>query len=288
MPIKNVDLSHVAGRRGPRLTTAQFLVGFGAVTRVLYRLTKRVRRQEEAGRMAWKAVARRQQRLGWDALLKRIIPLGVRVVYIDLGLYKRAEQMRLVADWFQTRCELHLYGFEAHPGYLECARKALANTRGVSLVNAAVVGPQHGPVVRLYHDGCDGRGDSIIRRSDTSFEVPAVRLSYFLSHEGFDPSRDVMILRMNIEGAETYVLEDLLAAGLISSMDGYYGAWDDPHKIGGKTARRFDEVMELTGVENFRFNDKDCKSRLRRAIIRYDLTTSIVAGARAKRFRSAI
>jgi hypothetical protein len=40
--------------------------------------------------------------------------------------------------------------------------------------------------------------------------------------------------------------------------------------------------MDLGGVENFRFNDKDCQSTLRLAIIHYDLTTSILAGARAK------
>lgn len=233
-------------------------------------------------RLGRKALARRRRRLGLGALF-RCIPPRVRVVYIDLGLHKNAKQLRLVADWFQRCCKLRLYGFEAHPYYLKCAREAVAGIPGTSLLNAAVVGLEHGPVVMLHLNGNDGTGDSLIRQSgNQAIEVPAVRLSDFLSREGVDPRRDVTILRMNIEGAEAYVLEDLLAVGLISSVDGYYGAWDDPHKIGGEIATRFDEAMELGGVENFRFNDKDCQSTLRLAIIHYDLTTSILAGARAK------
>jgi hypothetical protein len=78
------------------------------------------------------------------------------------------------------------------------------------------------------------------------------------------------------------VLEDLHDTGLIEYVDGFYGAWDDPHKIGGEIAGRFERVMTETGIETFRFNDKDCRSGLRVAIIRYDMITSIIAGARAK------
>jgi hypothetical protein len=40
--------------------------------------------------------------------------------------------------------------------------------------------------------------------------------------------------------------------------------------------------MERAHVRNFRFNDKDCRSKLCLAIMRYDLTTSILAGDWAK------
>jgi FkbM family methyltransferase len=248
----------------------------------LARLTRFVKRQK-AVRLAQQALARRRHRLGLAPLFKHTIPPASRVVYLDAGLHKSAAQLRLVADWFGGRCDLRLYGFEAHPDYLRSAGEAARGIAGLCLVNVALVGPEQGHFVTLYLNGASGIGNSLVRRHGSqSIEVPAVRLSDFLVREGIDPRRDITILRMNIEGAEAYVLEDLLAAGLISFVDGFYGAWDDPRKIGGKIAERFDAAMERARVKNFRFNDKDCRSKLRLAIIRYDLTTSILAGALAK------
>jgi hypothetical protein len=89
-------------------------------------------------------------------------------------------------------------------------------------------------------------------------------------------------LRMNIEGAEVFVLEDLSEANLITAVDGYYGYWDDPYKIGGEFAQRFDALMHRLNIESLPFNDVDCRSALRRAFIRYDIGTSILAGMRTK------
>ncbi len=62
-------------------------------------------------------------------------------------------------------------------------------------------------------------------------EVPALRLSRFISqNEAISPDA-IVTLRMNIEGAETFVIEDLRDAGLIGRIDGFYGMWDDLYKI---------------------------------------------------------
>jgi FkbM family methyltransferase len=247
------------------------------------KLSKRFRKRLASARLAREVIGRRLRLLGPNSLLLNSIPAATRVVYLDAGLHREATQLRLVANWFGERCELRSYGFEANPVYFRDASRALRGVTRVSLVNAALVGCGHASYANLYLSGGTGVGDSLVRRQGRSITVPAIRLSDFLIREDIDVSHDIVILRMNIEGAETFVLEDLLATGLISYIDGFYGSWDDPHKIGGEIAMRLDAAVTQARIKNIRFNDKESRSKLQLALIRYDLITSIVAGARTKR-----
>ena len=87
-----------------------------------------------------------------------------------------------------------------------------------------------------------------------------------------------VILRMNIEGAEQFVIQDLLDSGLTASVDGYYGMWDDVSKIDPKADRRFRRLLRANGITNVTFNDRDLPYRLRRFAIRTDIETSIRRG----------
>ena len=238
--------------------------------------------------MMARVIRRRATRLGAGALLGRTMPPRVPVVYLDAGLHRSATQLKLVQDWLGSCTALRQYGFEAHPTYATEVKGAFASCPTVDIVNVAIVGPGQGDHVRLHLDGKGGAGDSLIKLgTGQAIDVPAVRLSRFLSDAGVDPAKSVLILRMNIEGAELFVLEDLLDAGVLELFDGFYGSWDDPLKIGGETARRFLQIRDAAHVENLAFNDKDCLSPSRLAAIRYDLTTSILYGARRKALEPA-
>lgn len=238
--------------------------------------------------MALKALRRRVAALGASSVLRRGIPAGTRVVYIDIGMHKQARQLCYVKAVFGDRLDLHTIGFEAHPAHF---REAVATVRPGpkdTLVNAAVVGPGQGATVRLNLDGREGLGDSIVRTGvGQGIDVPAVRLSDIIRSRGIDRSGDVVLLRMNIEGAELYVLEDLEQAGLLDRIDGYYGYWDDPAKIGGDVALRFAAVMVRTGITHFPFNDRDFRNALRLAAVKYDLTTTIIAALERRAGRPA-
>lgn len=233
--------------------------------------------------LARKAVRRRIAALGVPGLMASRIPRGTRLTYIDVGMHKRALQLRYMKDEFGGRLDLRTIGFEAHPAYFAEAVRAIGPSEHDSLQNLAVVGPDQGSTVRLNLNGGEGLGDSIVRAAGgEAIEIPAVRLSDVLKSAGIDRSDEVVILRMNIEGAELYVLEDLVAAGLVSRIDGYYGYWDDPLKIGGSIAERFRAIMARTGIDNFPFNDRDFRSRFRLAMVRYDLTTTILSALRRR------
>ena len=104
--------------------------------------------------------------------------------------------------------------------------------------------------------------------------MPAVRLSEVLrstqaAHAG------PVILRMNIEGAELAVVEDLIAAGLHRRVDGYYGMRDDLSKIDPALDARLREVLDVHRIAPLTFNGRDLGYALRRVAIRIDVASSI-------------
>ncbi len=211
----------------------------------------------------------------------RSSPVSARppVLYLDCGVHKKGEQIRWMRQWFGDRYELEVLAFEAGSEHVSDASAALADL-GVKVHHVALVGPDHvGDEVRLHKGGGGGKGDSLFAARGDDFEVvPARRLSQLLADGGYDLDKIPVILRMNIEGAEQFVIDDLLDAGLEQSIDGYYGMWDDLSKIDPAADARFRTLLTSHGISPVTFNDRDLHFTLRRYAIRYDIETSIRTG----------
>ncbi len=229
-------------------------------------------------------------------------PLGrPRVLYIDCGLHRQAEEVRWMHRWFGERYELHVFGFEASGEHAVAAAAELAGLEHLHLHQLALVGPDYeGEEARLYKASGRGRADSLFSERGQEFEVvPAARLSAVLAREGWDIRRTPTILRMNIEGAEQFVIADLLEAGLADSVDGYYGLWDDLYKIDRAADQHFRLLLAEHGISPLTFNDRDLEVRapaarlsprqmpsalralafrLRQSVIRRDIESAIAAG----------
>ena len=192
---------------------------------------------------------------------------------------KNARELLQVMKWLATYDNVKFAGFEAHPLYCsEAASKLQISTHKVDVVNAALVGPEHGTTIQLNLNGSDGVGDNLIRGSGSQkMSVKACRLSEYLLKEDIEPDKDVILLRMNFEGAELFVLQDLISSGLIGKIDGFYGRWVDPKKIGNATAVEFAKLVNQHKIQHLPFNNKDLGSMLRVFAIKYDLNTSLIA-----------
>lgn len=229
--------------------------------------------------LLWAEVLLRR-RLGRTAGRGAAVP--AKVVVLDLGQHVDPRQIAAMLDWFGAEVPLEIYGFEAHPGYFEAARAKLAGRSNVVLENLALVGPDFaGDHVQLYLAGGRGVGDSIYaRRSDDSITVPAMRLSRYLTEKGIDLAAQPAILRMNIEGAELGVLQDLAEAGLLEKIDGFFGSWDDMYKTDPRDDERFRAFLRRHRIRSIPFNDRDLGSgaifALRKGAIRYALRSSMM------------
>lgn len=193
-----------------------------------------------------------------------------RVIYLDLGVHTEGKQLELVMRWLGGGDSFHAYGFEANPAHCEKAKSRFRDYQCVTIINAALVGPDHtSSDVDLYAAGPEssGQGDTLFpqrgsRRGYSAIKAPALRLSQFLEEAGVDLTRDVVLLRMNIEGSEVYVLEDLEAAGLLEHVDCFYGRWDDPSKIDPALGERLEVIMSRNKLHTIPFNDPHVSGRL--------------------------
>lgn len=200
-----------------------------------------------------------------------------KVVVLDLGQHVDPKQVCAILEWFGGDMPLEIHAFEAHPAYYEAASAKLAGIDGVKLVNLALVGPDFvGNHVNLYLAGGRGVGDSIYaKRSDRFIPVTAMRLSRYLAEAGIDLSAQPVILRMNIEGAEYGVLQDLDEAGLLDHIDGFFGSWDDMYKTDPVDDERFRAFLRRHRIRSIPFNDRD-------------LGTGAIFGLRKRAIRHAL
>lgn len=203
---------------------------------------------------------------------RRLSALPDRFLYLDCGLHKEGLQVPVVAGWFGER--MMAIGFEASPQYAADVAKALAEFP-VEVRQEALVGPDHeGPTIRLYRAGGDGRGDSLFAERGADYDdVPAVRLSTVLAQW---PPYYPVLLRMNIEGAEQFVIDDLIEAGMINRIAGFYGMWDDLAKIDPDRDAQFRQLLRRHRIHPVTFNDRDLGHPLRMWAIRYDMATHLM------------
>lgn len=199
-----------------------------------------------------------------------------KMYYFDIGLHSSASELRLVSEWL-SGFEVKLIGIEANPRHYLAAKDALLCS-SANLINVALVGPDHvGKRVTMYVDQAgSGVGDTLlkeraIQRKMQSIDVNAIRLSTLFDELGVNPVEDVIIIRMNIEGSEVYVLEDLADVGAIACIDAFMGSWDDAHKISKLLGEKQDKIMERYSVRPMQFNSRDIKgpfSALKKLIVK--------------------
>lgn len=226
--------------------------------------------------LAARVLARRAERLNVLTLI-RLPSLPEHALYVDCGVHREGRELEFMYRCFGGRAAM--IGFEASHEHYVAARGALASVPGLDLRHGALVGPSHSaPTVRLYKAGGGGSGDSLFAERGKRFEsVRAVRLSEVL-REFYETHGDVpTLIRMNIEGAELFVIEDLVNSGLRSKVSGFYGMWDDLSKIDRRKDAEFRQLLRRNGIRTMTFNDRDLGHRLREWAIRYDVTTSLLA-----------
>jgi hypothetical protein len=236
--------------------------------------------------LAARAVARRVARLGPRGLLgTRSAPSGVAILYFDLGTHTGARELSFMVHQLLPRVtgSFRAFGFEACRAFWEQARVLFTGRADVEVVHAALCHfnmPASG-TIKLYTGQGEGLNTSIYREGLAEYEeAPAARFSDWLRASGLDVTRNICLLRMNIEGAEYDVIHDLVENQLAGVIDGYYGMWDDISKVDAQRSNAFRALLKAHGIAPFTFNGRDLRIPARMRCIEYDIRTSIGVGLR--------
>lgn len=204
------------------------------------------------------------------------------IYYFDLGTHEAGNELRHMVESVLPNfgTPWHAFGFEASEGFY---KKALKNFAGqpVVLVHGAVCHRASGSgTVRLYTTE-DGLDDSLYRPELKDFEdVPTIQLSTWMHEQAIDPERSVLLVRMNIEGAERDVIADLREAGLLPYVDGWFGMWDDLSKIDPAADDLFRAELHSDGIRPVTFNGRDMAWPSRVRAIDAEIRTAVLRGMR--------
>ena len=212
------------------------------------------------------------------------MPADVCILYFDLGTHARARELAWMVRHTLPMFAHNFkgYGFEASAELADTARARFDGRHHVTIIHAALCNePPEDGKVKLYKDGSDGLENSLYRRGFGEYEVvEAMRFSDWFKAQGFDVSKSICLLRMNIEGAELDVIADLLKSGLDHCIDGYFGMWDDLSKIDVHRSEAFRALLKERGIWPFTFNGRDFKVPLRLRCIEYEVATAVQVGLR--------
>ena len=219
---------------------------------------------------------------GFRLLLPRRRTARSKVLFVDCGVHEQGFEICCLHRWFSDRYCLHVLAFEAGSRQFSAASRALSDISNLDFRHQALVGPTYvGSTATLYNWPVlpDGLGDSLfaVRGGRNHEIVPAARLSDVL-RSAYGSYQGPLILRMNIEGAELFVIEDLIASGFHHRIDGFHGMWDDLSFIDPPKFCGFRRLLREHGIEPITFNGRDLEYALRRFAIRVDVQTSIWHG----------
>jgi len=198
--------------------------------------------------------------------------------YFDLGTHEEANELNWVAREILPEFPnpKNLFAFEANPESFDIAKQNTDDLSNLTFLNLALVKdiPENG-MVRLFKLG-DGLGDSIYRTDKSTYvDVPAKKLSDIIKENNIDLENSINVIRMNIEGCEYDVIEDLLENDLIKYFDGFYGMWDDVGKIDPDRDLEFRKLLKKVNVHPYPFNGRDMAIEARKQLIKKSLYLSI-------------
>lgn len=180
------------------------------------------------------------------------------VRYFDLGIWDGCQAVWMTDEIFPDLgiTNYRVYGFEANKENYEYVKSRFKNDSRFSIYHKAIANENKmGP---LYH-GYNARGrqhcsDSIFKNKINvrakEFElVEYILFSDWLKQNIPDIKSSFNIIKLNIEGAEGYLIKDLVDSGLINAFDIYCGDGSDMRKVKG-LQKEYCEYTELLNKYN--------------------------------------
>jgi FkbM family methyltransferase len=158
----------------------------------------------------------------------------MKVYYFDMGLFQGVELGWMVNSVFPALGieNYEAYGFEAFGQYANKLQKKHANNDKVTIIHKAIA--ENEDKNKLYFAN-NRLGHSIFstkRNVTKKFEeVDGIVFSNWISENIKDFDTSFNILKVNIEGAEWFLFNDLVNSGLHKNIDIFCGAGHDVEKV---------------------------------------------------------
>lgn len=188
----------------------------------------------------------------------------MKIRYFDFGLHKGTELM-----WFQDIIpkfsnDYEIYGFEACKKYYDLVKSEklfTLNKINTKIYNLAISSKNEN--IKLYHHK-NSVGHSIYDtkngvNKDTFEIVKGVKFSSWLNENNINLTNSFNIIRVNIEGAEYDLFNDLIENNLYDKISIYCGDGKDTSKVDelvkSNKAREHHKKLIKLGIKIHRYVD---------------------------------
>lgn len=185
----------------------------------------------------------------------------MKVNYFDLGLYKGTEIKWMTEKIFPKLGieNYSAYGFEACRKYSKGVSNYYNSNKRVQIEHLAIASEEK--VIRLYHSA-NSVGHSIYSTKNnvqqSKFEeTPAIRFSEWAKQNDINFKSSFNIMKVNIEGAEWPLFQDLASTGIIKDIDIFCGAGHDVKKVTElhEIVDDYYKLLEEHNVHLYRFTE---------------------------------
>lgn len=158
----------------------------------------------------------------------------MRFNYFDFGLFRGTEMGWMVDNILPSLGikNYHIYGFEACKHYADVLKKHYVSDDKVTIINKAIVDTPK--KVKLYYaDNAVGHSVFSTKRnvSENHEEVDGAVFSEWLEENVPDYKLAFNIIKVNIEGAEWFLFNDLVNSGVHKYIKIYCGQGHDVEKV---------------------------------------------------------
>ena len=186
----------------------------------------------------------------------------MKVNYFDFGLCSGDELHWMTNRYFPELGieDYSAYGFEASYPHYQNMNNFFSENHNVEIVHCAIA-EQHDVAVKLYHAE-NTVGHSIFSTKNNvnvnSFEeVRGVVFSQWLNECSVELDGCFNILKTNIEGAEWYLFNDIVDAGLVDYFSLFLGTGHDVGKIEeiDNLSEKYDRLLTDNNIEILRFTE---------------------------------
>ena len=184
----------------------------------------------------------------------------MKVYYYDFGLWKGTEIHWMVNEVFPALNikDYKIYGFEACKQYANRLKTKYADNNRVEIINKAVVDSPR--TIKLYH-AANQVGHSVFSTkrnvSKNYEEVEGIVFSDWLKQNVKGYQMAFNIIKVNIEGSEWYLFNDLVDSGINQHIDVYCGQGHDVEKVEELTSKvdAYYKLLEDNNIKLHRFTE---------------------------------
>jgi FkbM family methyltransferase len=162
--------------------------------------------------------------------------------YFDFGLHK-GDEITMFLDAIQPiNSSVNVYGFEAHPDLHKRVKKRFEHSQDINIFNKAI--SNKNSKVNLYiapNNKMEGNSIFPTKNNVSSeyVEVDGILFSDWLLKNVPNYKEAVNVIRFNIEGAELFLIDDLINSGIYKEISLFIGS------RGGEDILKCSEIAHL-------------------------------------------